>query len=163
ANRNVAALNDLINDLLDVTKIQSGQFNLRLQRTDLGQLVSQVIERLADQLQEAACRVELDLATGVIGFWDRSRLEQVLMNLISNSMKYAPNCVIRISSCLEGDQARLVVQDFGRGIPEKDQARIFEAFQRGGAADGETGGLGLGLFVVRQIINSHHGTIDLES
>jgi signal transduction histidine kinase len=92
------------------------------------------------------------------GRWDRLRIEQILMNLISNSIKYAAGHPIHVSAVREGDIAVLQVRDEGSGIPEAFLPRIFERFERA-ASTNHYGGMGLGLYLARQIAEAHGGTI----
>ncbi len=114
------------------------------------------------QLADARCRIQLDLDGPVVGDWDASRMEQVLINLLSNALKYGAGAPIHlVVRGLEG-RALLVVRDHGIGIAETDQARIFERFERAVSVR-NFGGLGLGLYIVRWIVTSHGGTIRVES
>jgi signal transduction histidine kinase len=97
----------------------------------------------------------------VEGVWDRLRLEQVLMNLLSNAVKYAPGTEVSVSLRSEGTEAILSVCDRGPGVPTEDLVRIFDRFARAGEGRGQ-GGLGLGLYVTRQIIEAHGGRVDAQ-
>jgi signal transduction histidine kinase len=98
----------------------------------------------------------------VTGTWDRLRVEQVITNLLANALKYAPRSRVEIR--VEGDEghARVMVHDQGPGIAEEDQARIFRPFERA-SADPAVGGFGLGLFIVREIVEAHGGALSLRS
>jgi signal transduction histidine kinase len=103
----------------------------------------------------------VDAGTPVYGTWDRLRVEQVVANLVTNATKYAPGS--RVEVRVEGDaySARLEVRDHGPGIPVAAQQRLFQPFERAGGND--PGGLGLGLFIVRQIVEAHGGSVRLRS
>jgi PAS domain S-box-containing protein len=161
--RQVTSLTTLINDLLDVTRIQSGKLSLNLQNIDLNKAVRHTVEQLSEPLKVAGCHVELDLHDEIVGKWDPSRIEQVLTNLVSNIIKYADNRPAKISTCRQDGSALLVVQDSGTGIRKEDQSRVFERYQRAAPSKSAAGGLGLGLYVVKQIIDQHRGSIHLES
>ena len=120
------------------------------------------MKRFSGQLKASGSTVELNLIAPVIGCWDRHRIEQVIVNLISNAIKYAPRSPIHISADTNGEIAWLVVQDFGSGIPKDLQPKIFDRFERAGASK-NVGGLGLGLFIVKKIVDAHHGKIRVES
>lgn len=158
----VDRLTRLIEDLLDVSRIQAGQLNFHLEEVDLSMLTHEVIDRYADELAAVGCPLELKIQKGIFSVIDRNRLEQVLINLISNAIKYASGKPIQIQVYREGCFACLVFQDQGPGIPRERQARIFERFERA-VSNRYVGGLGLGLFIARQIVQAHKGTIQVES
>ena len=106
--------------------------------------------------------MSLHASDGVIGFWDRLRLEQVLSNLLTNAMKYGADAPIEVEISARGDAARMTVRDHGIGIHDEDQKRIFERFER--AVSGESfPGMGLGLFITREIVEAHGGKIAVAS
>ncbi|WP_437283672.1 AAA family ATPase [Sorangium sp. So ce375] len=161
-NRQIARLGHLVNELLDVTRLNAGQLTLARAPVDLAALAREVVERVHQQLADARCRTQLELDEPVVGHWDPSRMEQVLINLLSNAMKYGAGGLIHVVVRREGDRALLLVRDHGMGIAEADQARIFERFERAVSVR-NFGGLGLGLYIVRWIVTSHGGTIRVES
>ncbi|WP_437765987.1 AAA family ATPase [Sorangium sp. So ce281] len=161
-NRQIARLAHLVNELLDVTRLNAGQLTLARALVDLAALAREVVERMRQQLTDARCRTQLDLDEPVMGHWDPSRMEQVLINLLSNAIKYGAGGLIHVIVRREGARAVLVVRDHGIGIAEADQARIFERFERAVSVR-NFGGLGLGLYIVRWIVTSHGGTIRVES
>jgi signal transduction histidine kinase len=161
AARQVTRITGLVEDLLDVARIRAGKLRLELDDTDLGCVVREVCDRLAEPLRLSGCSVTLDLEETVIGRWDPTRCEQVLVNLITNAMKYAPG-PLRITLRRDGAQARLCVEDRGPGIAPAHQALIFERFERASASR-SLSGLGLGLFIARQIVEALGGAIKLQS
>ncbi|WP_437332316.1 AAA family ATPase [Sorangium sp. So ce394] len=161
-NRQIARLAHLVNELLDVTRLSAGQLTLARAPVDLAALVREIVERMSQQLADARCGVQLDLDEAVVGRWDPSRMEQVLINLLSNAMKYGAGGPIHVMVRGQADRALLVVRDHGMGIAEADQARIFERFERAVSVR-NFGGLGLGLYIVRWIVTAHGGTIRVES
>ncbi|WP_437586188.1 AAA family ATPase [Sorangium sp. So ce1000] len=161
-DRQIARLGHLVNELLDVTRLNAGQLPLARALVDLSALAREVVERMAQQLADAHCRAQLELDEAVIGRWDPSRMEQVLINLLSNAIKYGAGGPIHVVVRGLADRALLVVRDRGMGIAEADQARIFERFERAVSVR-NFGGLGLGLYIVRWIVTSHGGTIRVES
>ncbi|XYH94004.1 AAA family ATPase [Sorangium sp. So ce1128] len=161
-NRQIARLGHLVNELLDVTRMNAGRLTLARAPVDLAALVREVVERMGQQLAGARCSLQLELDEPVVGRWDPSRMEQVLINLLSNAMKYGAGDLIQLVVRGQSDRALLVVRDHGIGIAEEDQARIFERFERAVSVR-NFGGLGLGLYIVRWIVTSHGGTIRVES
>jgi PAS domain S-box-containing protein len=160
--RQVKRLGRLTNDLLDVSRISAGRFQLDTSYFDLGALVREVVERFEDELAVAGSTIEVDLRGPAGGNWDRHRLDQVIANLLSNAIKYGTGRPIRI--CVSADEAtaRLSLSDEGPGIAADNLGRIFERFERVETAE-RTAGLGLGLFIARQIVEAHGGTIRAES
>jgi signal transduction histidine kinase len=124
--------------------------------------VKETVSRFSHEAQAARCPVQVIHTGPVTGNWDRMRCEQVLVNLLSNAIKYAPRSPIQIKVEARDDLARLEFRDFGPGIPKEKQERIFERYERVTNVR-HTAGLGLGLFIVRQIIQAHHGKIWVES
>jgi signal transduction histidine kinase len=156
--RQVARLEQLVGNLLDVTRITGGSFVLDRSEVDLAELVRDVAERFADELDRARCVMTLSVPPSVIGNWDRLRMDQVVTNLISNAVKYAPGTPVEISLEETADAARLLVVDHGIGVHEAAKAKIFNRFER--AETGRYyGGLGLGLYISHQIVSAHGGRI----
>ncbi|HEX5748839.1 MAG TPA: response regulator [Archangium sp.] len=152
----------LIDSLLDVSRITSGRLVLERSRVDLVQLVQDSMERLRSQAESARCPLHLEAGPPVFGQWDRFRLEQVVVNLLTNALKYGAGKPVDLRVHAEGSQAVLVVRDHGIGIREEDQKRIFGRFERA-VPTRHFGGVGLGLYISRQIVNAHAGTIELTS
>ncbi len=151
-------LGQLIETLLDVSRIATGRLTLNLESFDLGDASREIVERLRDSATAARCELSLEADDRLQGRWDRLRIEQVLMNLISNSIKYAAGRPIEISLTREANTAIIEVSDHGPGIPDADLSRIFERFERA-ASPHHYGGMGLGLYIARQIAEAHGGTI----
>lgn len=160
-------LTRLVDDMLDISRIQVGKFSLHLDRMDLSELVTEVMDAFRGLASQAGCEMSCELHPALAGDWDRDRLEQVLANLLNNAFKYGRGTPIRVSTVERQDSggglwAELRVQDQGPGIAPADQARIFERFER--AVDrNDIKGLGLGLYIVKEIVESHRGTISVES
>lgn len=155
-------LTRLIDDMLDTTRIAAGKLSLDLHPVDLAELVREVLERLAEQFRAARSPIGLDAPGSVIGRWDRYRIEQVVVNLLTNAMKYGAGKPIQVRVELEGRHARLVVRDEGVGIASADQERIFQLFERVTNIE-MASGLGLGLYIVRKIVEGHQGSVRVES
>ncbi len=152
----------LIDTLLNFSQIQSGRLKLEYSQFELNQVIRDTVERFTPELQAANCKIILDLGAPVEGEWDLLRVEQVLINLLSNGIKYAPGkpITVKVSSDIEKVWIRVI--DQGPGIPPEDRELIFQRFERSTGSKAIPG-LGLGLYVVRQIIDTHGGTILVES
>lgn len=162
SDRQVDRLTRLIEDLLDVSKIQAGKLTISKEEIDFSAVVKEVLERFKSQLEEANCTVSTDFPEPVVIFLDRMRIEQVVINLLSNALKYAPGKPIHVSLSKESDWAVLVFRDAGPGIAKERQSKIFERFERA-TSSRNISGLGLGLYIVKEIIQAHQGTVSLES
>jgi predicted ATPase/signal transduction histidine kinase len=158
--RHVRRIARLIGELLDVSRI-SGGLTLEPEDVDLSQVVAEVTGRMAAELARAGCRL-LVRGAETRGRWDRSRLDQVLSNLLSNAAKFGAGQPIEICWQRDGAHAVLFVKDYGVGIPRDRQARIFERFERAASTE-NYGGLGLGLYISRHIVEAHGGTIGVTS
>jgi PAS domain S-box-containing protein len=161
-NKQLDRLSSLIDDLLDVSRITGGRLSMHVEEVDLTQLISEIIERYQEQATRCNCELIASLPSKLTGTLDRTRIEQVLINLITNALKYAAGKPIYISLSTRDKKAFLSVKDEGSGISGVEQGRIFERFERGGASD-SVGGLGLGLYISRKIIEAHGGAIRVES
>jgi PAS domain S-box-containing protein len=158
--RQAAALEDLVEDLLDISRMQTGRFRLELAPVELAELVRETAARFEEVAAEKHSPITLQLRS-VAGMWDRRRLGQVLANLLSNALKYAPGGAIRITAGPHDGHACVVVDDEGPGIRPEDRATIFERFERAGAPT-SIGGMGLGLFIARAIVEAHGGHISVD-
>jgi signal transduction histidine kinase len=162
AERQGRRLTKLINDLLDVTRLSRGALELHREDVELCGLVREVVARYKPELERAGCEVTLDLPGPAVGRWDPMRLDQVVLNLLANAAKFGAHKPITIRVETAGDRVRLSVIDRGMGIDPTQQERIFERFERG-VASRHYGGLGLGLYICRRIVDSHGGTIAVRS
>ncbi|NUP14271.1 MAG: response regulator, partial [Polyangiaceae bacterium] len=161
--RQVDRLTRLVDDMLDVSRISSGRFTVTTgEAYDLVASVRDLIERTAPALEAAGCEVSFDAPAPVIGCWDRSRIEQVVLNLLTNAMKYGRGKPIRCAVGLQANQAMISIEDRGIGIAAGDEERIFGLFERAVSAN-EVSGLGLGLYISRRIVEAHGGTIGVRS
>jgi len=162
ALRSARRLGALVDTLLDVSRIAAGTLNIEVQECDLAELTRDVRERWREEASRAGCEVSIDAPAPVRGRWDPLRIDQVIENLLGNAIKYAPGKPVRISVAPRGDRAELTVTDEGPGVPAGAEVRIFHRFER--AADMRNyGGLGLGLYIARQNVEAHGGTISVES
>ncbi len=158
ATRNVDRLTALIESLLNVSRLAHGQLVLRPAPMDLARAISEVVENLRAQAAKAGCEIAVKSEPSLPGVWDRLRVEQVVMNLLTNAFKYGAGSPVDVTLRLEEGHAVVEVADRGPGIPEADRERVFERFERASSIR-HHGGLGLGLYVSRQIVNAHGGTI----
>ncbi|HZU83272.1 MAG TPA: ATP-binding protein, partial [Polyangiaceae bacterium] len=161
--RQAKRLSDLVDGLLDVSRMRMGRLKLERQRFDLAALVRDVASRLEADAARAGCSLLVAAAAPVLGSWDPLRIEQIVTNLLSNAVKYAGSAPIEVAVESDARMARLVVRDRGVGIAPEDQRRIFERFERGASPRGARGGLGLGLYITRQIVEAHGGSIRVAS
>jgi signal transduction histidine kinase len=159
--RSVDRLHSLIEKLLDVAHISSGQFGLMQEPIDLIELARHMVERLGKRAAQVCLSVDAN-AHPLEGHWDRRRLAQVLENLLSNALKYGEDKPVDVTLTRTEKWARLTVRDRGIGISAPDQARIFERYHRASAPH-NFDGLGLSLWMARRIVEAHGGTIRVES
>jgi PAS domain S-box-containing protein len=160
--RSIGRLNRLVEDMLDISRIATGRLNMQMEQVDLSELTREVVDRFGQQFSEAGHTLALHLAPGIVGRWDRYRLEQVLANLLTNALKYAPAAPLTVSTLAVGNTASLEVRDRGPGIAPEDQPRIFQRFERLVDAT-QVSGLGLGLHIAKHIVEAHGGSIRVRS
>jgi signal transduction histidine kinase len=160
--RQVERLSALVTDLLDVAQIGSGRLALRREPVDLVALVKGILGDWQTVLSRAGCTVELEASGTVHGSWDPMRIEQVVSVLLSNAMKFGVGKPIRVKVGATATTASLSVRDFGIGVAPADQERIFGRFERAVPVS-RYGGLGLGLYIARQIVLAHGGSIRVAS
>ncbi|NNC06176.1 HAMP domain-containing histidine kinase [Corallococcus exiguus] len=156
--RQVRRLSGLVDSLLDVSRITAGRLRLELEELDLASVAAEILYRFSAAAAQAGTELGLEAPVPVVGRWDRLRLEQVVTNLVSNALKYGAGHPVIVSVEAQGTLARLAVKDHGIGIAPDDLARIFERFERA-VSDRHYGGLGLGLYITRQIVEAFGGTV----
>ncbi|HEY6004856.1 MAG TPA: PAS domain-containing sensor histidine kinase [Anaeromyxobacter sp.] len=160
-DRQTRRISALVNELLDVSRMRLGKLELRPEDLDLAQVARETVEHLHDELARSGSLLRLDLST-VQGRWDRVRIEQVITNLLVNAAKFGEGNPIILEVSAHGDRARIRVTDRGIGIDREHLARVFERFERA-VPSHHFGGLGLGLYIVRQIAEAHGGEVKVES
>jgi signal transduction histidine kinase len=160
--RQVVRLNQLVDQLLDVSKFIEGRLDLHPDEIDLQALVIEAIDLMRDSASNAGSPLLFRLRNEVVGHWDRIRLGQVVTNLLSNAIKFGCGRPIEVELDADSTRARLEVKDSGEGIPRQEQERIFERFERATSVQSHPG-LGLGLWICKQIVDACHGTISVES
>ena len=155
-------LQRLIDDLLDVSRVEAGRLDLRLAESDLAAEVGAAVEQAQARSERHTIRIEVP--THPLTVWaDRTRLAQILANLIGNAIKYSPEggeIVVRVVD--RGAEALVSVADRGIGIPAEELPRLFDRFYRAAGAN-RAEGLGLGLYITRGLVEAHGGRIDVES
>lgn len=155
-------LSVLMDNIVDVTRLRLGKLDIKRTKTNITSIMMNVLTKHKDQIRIAGNHVSFIHDGDIIGYWDQTRIEQLFTNFLSNSLKYASGKDIRIEMRIKGDHLHYVIEDDGPGIPVGLQNKIFERFER--ATDSKKiSGLGLGLYVARQIVEAHKGEISLES
>lgn len=159
--RQAERLTTLIIHLLEVTRLTSGRKDMHRARLDLEEVVNHVLKGFGDVAERAHSEVQTSLRS-VVGEWDRLRIELVVSNLLSNAFKYGRGRPVKVTLDGSPDVAVLTVSDQGIGISPDEQARIFERFERA-VPETHYGGFGLGLWIVRQVVEAHGGEIKVLS
>src|SRR5205085_111441 len=164
-NRNAQTQAKLINDLLDAARIINGKLQLDLRPINPATLLQEVATAMQPAAEAGEVRLEIRLeATDGVCLADPDRLRQVLNNLLSNAIKFTPaGGLVCAAYARQGDTAQIVVSDTGKGISPEFLPFIFERFRQRDLADRRAGGLGLGLAIVRQLVELHGGSIQAES
>jgi len=162
--RGVLRLMRLIDNLLESVRIEAGQHSIRQQPVDLSDVIADARDLIAPLLRQRQLKIELDdSGIGGIVRGDAQRLGQVFVNLIANAAKFAPEgSTIRIGGRRSGSQSEVWVEDEGPGVHEGSTGAIFERFQRGAETEPDAPGLGLGLWIVKSIIERHGGSVRME-
>jgi hypothetical protein len=166
--RSLGSLERLVAVLLETSRIAGGRLDLSLEEVDLSAVVREVAEQHQANLARSGSTLELRLGAGAVGHWDKLRLEQVVTNLLANAINYGLGGPITIEVQVETEATAtperviLHVMDRGIGIAPEDQSRIFEQFERA-VSERHYGGLGLGLWIVRQLVQALGGTVRVES
>jgi signal transduction histidine kinase len=158
----VARLSRLVDDLLDVSRLTAGRLLLQREEVDLEKLTWELVEGFSEEARAAGCRFVVTIDAPARGSWDRMHLEQILTNLLSNALKYGVGQPLEIHIESSSEWARWSLRDHGIGIAPEDLERIFGRFERA-VSTRKYGGLGLGLFISREIARAHGGDIRVES
>lgn len=162
ALRQTARLAALVDGLLDVSRLEGEQLELRIEDGDLAAAVRAPVLRLSDEAARRHVPIRLEAPAALPARFDRSRVEQAVTHLVSNALKYGQGKPVDVSVELSGACARIVVRDRGIGIDPRKVERIFGRFERA-VSSRHYGGLGLGLFVARRIVEAHGGAIRVET
>jgi len=162
-DRQVGRLDTLINELLDVSRITVGRMDLEISEFDATTLVREIVARYQQEADWGRYDIRVEVPESLVGRWDRLRLDQVVSNLVSNAMKYGgEKKIVEIALGENAQGIELAVRDYGVGISPEDQSRIFERFERLISVR-HFGGFGLGLWIVRQIVEAHGGHVRVTS
>ncbi len=162
ATRNVLRLSNLVNELLEVSRISSGRLRLEREPTDLGEVVRDVLSRQGEELARSGCEARFSADSAGLGSWDRARVEQIANHLITTAIKLGKGKPIDVKVERHNGSVRLLVRDQGAGIAPEDQLRVFQRFERA-MSSRHLGSLGLGLWIARQLVDAHGGTMRVTS
>jgi PAS domain S-box-containing protein len=163
ALRHTNRLAKLVERLLDVSRLATRRLTLDVEDCDVGELVQEVADRFGDEARQAGCAITTRVRRGIHRTCDRLRVEQVLTNLIANALRYGAGQPIEVGIDVDAHDLVLVtVRDHGIGIAAEDLPRIFDCFERA-APKLHYGGLGLGLYIAREIAQAHGGWIRADS
>lgn len=160
--RQLKHLTRLVDDMLDLSRIRAGKFQLSPAPVNLSELVSEVVESYAEAFKTQDVQLDKTITPEIRGNWDGYRLEQVVTNLLSNALKYGDGKPVKVKAWQANGHAFIQVKDQGIGIAPELQPKVFDRFERALAVK-EISGLGLGLFIVKQIVLAHGGSIELVS
>lgn len=155
-------ISKLVETLLDISKIGTGTLFLNQKKLNLSALVTDLLDRMKTEFASKQNSLVINIQEDVYCSCDVVRIEQVLTNLLSNALKFGQQQPVEFSLMKESGRAIIEVKDHGLGISKEDQLRIFEAFERA-VSEKHYSGLGLGLYITKQIISAHGGSITLES
>jgi signal transduction histidine kinase len=147
---------------LDVSRISSQNLQLTFTELDLSSLVRDTVTAMLPAAENAGCRVSLAIQQNVTGSSDRTAVEQIVENILSNAIRYGAGQPISVTLSGNASTAQLTIRDQGMGISEADQARIFDQFQRA-KANNTAGGFGVGLWITRQLVLAMAGDISVTS
>jgi signal transduction histidine kinase len=162
AARQLVRLSQLVERLLDVGRINMGRLEIHPEWVEVHELIDQVAEGFSEEARKVGSALRVEAEAGLVAWWDRGRVEQALANLLANSLKFGAGQPIDLHVSSQGPWVRIIVKDHGIGIPPEALERIFERFERA-VSSSRYGGLGLGLFLTRQIAEAHGGMIHVES
>jgi signal transduction histidine kinase/CheY-like chemotaxis protein len=162
-NRSGQHLLGLINDVLDLTKVEAGRLDLQLEPVELGQAVAESVAGLRPLADRKRIQLSVETQPGTVQV-DRGRLRQILYNVLSNAIKFTPESGrVHVAASYGDGSARVTIQDSGIGIAPEDQPHVFEEFRQLGDPNLRQGGSGLGLALTRRLVEAHDGTIGFES
>ena len=160
--KQVGRLIRLVDDMLDFSKIESGKLSMNREWADVGEIVREVYEQLEEQLNVTGCQSRLIDGPPIFASVDRFRIEQVVTNLLTNASRYGKGRPVVVKTETIGNKVVVSVSDQGMGIAPGNLERVFNRFERAVSAN-EISGLGLGLYISREIILAHQGRIWVQS
>jgi signal transduction histidine kinase len=157
----VVRLTDVTRRLLDVSRLE-GPADLDAVEDDLGVIVDAIVGRVREAAELVGCPIEVSREGSLWGRWDRPQVETIIDNLFSNAIKYGAGRPVAVRLAGAPHEVRIEVEDRGSGIAREEVGRVFERFFRG-AAPSHPGGLGVGLWIVKKLVDAHGGTVTCES
>lgn len=160
--RQIQSMIRLINDMNDVSRIDNDKLTIRFAETDLSQLLRRIADDLSLQAKAANRQFLLTVEDPIVGVWDEFRIEQIIINLLTNALRYGGDRDVEVSLKNNNEFAELQVRDYGPGISPAAQQRIFEKFERGENKK-VSEGLGMGLYIARELAIAHQGSLAVES
>lgn len=158
ANKHLNHIVSLIDDLLDVGRISEEHYRYNFSEFKIDELIRSTVEKFEPVFKANNCSLQLNLQPDITVNWDAQRIEQVIANCLSNSVKFSNQAIIEVNLRAEGNDVIFAVKDNGIGISEEFQKKIFNKFERG-VSSKSYGGLGIGLYIVHQIITAHRGSV----
>lgn len=160
--QHLSRITRIVDHILDEARIAEGQFPMNYQIFDMNQMILEVLEQFKITAEHAQVKVNYQGCNGAVGNWDRFRLEQALLNLLINALRYGNKKPIDVTLTRTNHETTIIsVKDQGIGIRPEDQKRIFNRFER--ATNQDSHGIGLGLFITQNIVKAHQGTIQVKS
>lgn len=162
ADRSVDRITRLVDDMLDISRLATGKLKIQVEEFDIAEFLQDVVDRLGPLLHEAGSELHFDRPEAFNGVWDRFRMEQVVTNLLTNAARYGEGKPVTVKCVCASDSVTISVKDEGRGISEEDIQRIFQKFERAAVVP-EQRGLGLGLFIVQELVSMHGGQVEVRS
>ena len=162
---NARHLLSIINDILDISRIEAGKMPLHVEEFELPALIGELLSEVEPLIQKAKLQVLTDLQHGApLVRSDRQKVKQIVLNLLTNGIKFTPQGEVKVIARIDEDEVRIAVQDTGIGIAEQDYEKVFEDFrQADSSVTREYGGAGLGLAICRRLARMLDGRIELES
>jgi signal transduction histidine kinase len=149
--------------LLETTRLAAGHLRLYPAEVDLSAMVHELVEAYRPSATRAGCQLHAAVEDGITGMWDRVALEQVTENLLSNALKYGAGAPVNVALATNHTRVRLMVRDQGPGIKDEHQQRIFAPFEQVALGSERRAGFGIGLWVVRQLVEAMNGSIEVAS
>lgn len=164
AYEDVERLTELVNDLLDLSKIESGKIEMEFDKVDVNDIIEKTLNPFHKQAEEKEIELKFKQSEdNIFAYADPSKISWVISNLVGNALRYADEGKIEVDAEIKGRRVLVSVADNGPGIPKEYQSKIFEKFVRAGSDKEEKSGTGLGLAIAKEIITAHNGRIWVES
>ena len=162
-DKQVAKMVRLVEDMLDISRMRTGKLTMEWESFNLNELIRDILERMSETFKTANCEAKFESNSDqVLGTWDKVRLEQVIVNLITNAIRYDGGHPIEIKLSTHDGSVQISVSDHGIGIAKENQEKIFDRFERAVELN-SVNGLGLGLYIAKQLVRAHSGKIWVES